>query len=207
MMSSSHSLEAAAADRKTRLARLAALKRKPTAATEEQDQEAPADITSGTHDESKPEEEVSEARAKYLSGRNYDFETETVKLGFEHDPRADAETLENRARELAKEAEEQARKEKEEAAPIDLFQLQPKNPNWDLKRDLNEKLKILNVRTENAIARLVRERIQANQKTTSAGDDDAAVRDGQTMGMEGIALAESVRQREEEGAEDDQIED
>jgi hypothetical protein len=27
--------------------------------------------------------------------------------------------------------------------PLDLFKLQPKKPNWDLKRDLDEKLKIL----------------------------------------------------------------
>ncbi|KAI5289472.1 hypothetical protein KEM54_003794, partial [Ascosphaera aggregata] len=82
--------------------------------------------------------------------------------------------------------------------------LQPKNPNWDLKRDLNEKLKILNVRTDNAIARLVRERIQASQKVSEKGDD-TAVRDGQTMGMEGIALVEGVHQRENEGAEDDEL--
>ncbi|KAI5304581.1 hypothetical protein KEM56_006304 [Ascosphaera pollenicola] len=206
-MSSSHtSLEAAAADRKARLARLANLKRKPATAAEDQQEQASAEATAATPKESTPED-IAEARAKYLSGRNYDFETENVKLGFEHDPRADADTLEHRAQEIAREAEEQAQKEKEEAAPIDLFQLQPKNPNWDLKRDLNEKLKVLNVRTENAIARLVRERIQATQKNTPAGDDAAAVRDGQTMGMEGVALVEGVRQREEEGAGDEQFDD
>ncbi|KAI5285747.1 hypothetical protein KEM54_000328, partial [Ascosphaera aggregata] len=81
-MSSHNSLEAAAADRKARLARLSNLKRKQTDRPRE---DAGDTAAAASHDEKKENDKAAE-RAKYLSGRNYDFETETVKLGFEHDP-------------------------------------------------------------------------------------------------------------------------
>ena len=90
---------------------------------------------------------------------------------------------------------------------VDLFKLRPKKPNWDLKRDLAKKLEILNVRTDNAIARMVRERIEGAQKAarakkisngaTSAGDG------GEELGMEGVALVEGVKLREKEEEEEE----
>ncbi|KAI5295309.1 hypothetical protein KEM52_001760 [Ascosphaera acerosa] len=240
-MSSHNSLEAAAADRKARLARLSALKRKQAeqrggldttyTAVQGEGQGAGAGADAGGQveetttttttraetgapDGAQADDPAASAlRKQYLSGRNYDFETENVKLGFEHDPRAQAgqATLEARAAALARDAAERAAREKEDAAPLDLFQLQPKNPNWDLKRDLAEKMKVLDVRTDNAIARLVRERIVAQQKGRrgSVEGDGAgaapALRDGQAVDLQGIALVEGVHQREAEGGGDAEV--
>ena len=85
--------------------------------------------------------------------------------------------------------------------------MQPKKPNWDLKRDLDKKLEVLNVRTDNAIAALVKERIGQAQKSagekTGGGAITAAAaangeQGGDEIGMEGIALVEGARLREQE---------
>src|SRR5690625_3845890 len=147
-MASTHaSLDAAATDRKARLAKLASLKRKQPSA-EPSDEQPPS--ANG-----KVDEISSDVAATYISGRNYDPETRGPKLGFEQAPTEGQVTLEAQAAEIAQATAEAAKEDEEDDKPIDLFKLQPKKPNWDLKRDLNEKMKILDVRTENAIARLV----------------------------------------------------
>jgi len=198
-MASSHaSLDAAATERKARLAKLKGLKRKHPDYEDVQDRDrvkksAELDVTS-----------------TYLSGRNYDPTTRGPKLGFESAPIEDQETLEDRAQEIvdatAKETEEEEKADK----PIDLFKLQPKKPNWDLKRDLQRKMDVLNVRTENAIARLVRERIEASQKaarprTNGRGLDEGSV-EGEDVGMEGTTLVEGVHVREREEEEEERRE-
>ena len=196
-MTSRHTtLDAASADRKARLAKLASLKRKqPTADDEEGGQE---DRDSSTKTKS------------YLAGRNYDLEAKGPKLGFENAPNSNVPTLEQQADQVTATTAEQAAKDEQEADKgIDLFKLQPKKPNWDLKRDLAEKMKILDVRTQNAIARLVRERIEnakkeATQKGKQIADGDDA--QGEEVGMEGSVLVEGVHQREKEEAEDERRE-
>ena len=101
---------------------------------------------------------------------------------------------------MAEETRLQAEKEAAEDKPLDLFKLQPKKPNWDLKRDLERKLDVLNVRTENAIARLVRERIAAQQAAKQGpknGDGEH-----QEVGMEGAMFVEATREREREDEEE-----
>lgn len=181
----------------------------------------------------------------HLSGRNYDADSRGARLGFEHTPRAvgGAQTLEERAAEL----EAAVRRQREEeaqagkagggggegaaggdaaAATVDLFKLQPRKPNWDLRRDLDRKLEILDVRTDAAVARLVRERIAAGKEarlhraggapppekakggkngTSSRGRDDDDD-DGEDPSVDGIALVEGLRQREREEAEDERRE-
>lgn len=165
-MSSHSNFDSASLDRKTRLARLASVKRKqPEPSKWAEENEALTTATApppveGTAETASNQDKDADMAAKYLSGRNYDLETKTVKLGFEHAPDADAITAQEQAARIAHEAEEAARKEEADRAPIDLFKLQPKKPNWDLKRDLNAKLEVLDVRTENAIAKLVRDKIQ-----------------------------------------------
>lgn len=178
-MSSQASLSAAAEERKARLAKLKSLKRKQP--DEDQDME----------DGATAEAQAPDVASTYLSGRNYDATTQGPKLGFELNPADGQKTLEAQAQEL----EERTRKEAEEeddSKPLDLFKLQPKKPNWDLKRDLDKKLEILNVRTDNAIARLVRERIEKSQGEAKA----KAVGDGQEVGMEGVTLVEAMHMRE-----------
>ena len=200
-MSTHSSLDAAATERKARLAKLKSLKRKQPV-----DEEETAETRT---DDTTPAETTSDPTKTYLSGRNYDREAKGAKLGFEFAPNADISTLEIRAKGIADETTQAAAKEAEDDKGIDLFKLQPKKPNWDLKRDLAKKLEILNVRTDNAIARIVRERIAAQQKAQRekldgngiAGDADGE--EAEVVGLKGEELVEGIHQREREEAEDE----
>ncbi|KAF7629079.1 hypothetical protein AFLA_004419 [Aspergillus flavus NRRL3357] len=152
-MSSNHAtLDAAATERKARLAKLAALK----------------------------ENNQSQSR-------------------FDQAPADGQITVETQAAEIAKATAEQAKKDEEADQPIDLFKLQPKKPNWDLKRDLDEKLNTLNVRTQNAIARLVRQRIENAQRAAKGKDaGDSGGQTGEDVGIEGEMLVEGIHVRERE---------
>ncbi len=188
------SLEAASTDRKARLAKLKSLKRKQPDTYN--DSEEPLNTDANPSKTLLAISSDSSVTAKYLSGRNYDPETRGPKLGFETAPTENQETLEDRATQITEETTLQAEQEEKEDKPIDLFKLQPKKPNWDLKRDLAKKMEILNTRTENAIARLVRERIEgAQRKAQEIGDSE-------DVAMQGEELVEDVhaREREEEEA-------
>ena len=198
-MSSSHaSLSAASDDRKARLAKLKNLKRKQ-----------PGDeiVAPESEHAATPPREIDVT--KHLSGRNYDPETRGPKLGFEQPPTLNLEkpTLEEQAAEVEAEVRQQAAEEALDDKGVDLFKLQPKKPNWDLKRDLDKKIEDLNTRTDNAIARLVRERIIGAQKiaekTNAAGNGQI---DGDAVGMDGVALVEGLRVREQEEEEDERRE-
>lgn len=196
-MSNEHtSLDAAATERKARLAKLASLKRKRPA----------AETTTGNEDNAgAPANDEASSTDRYISGRNYDVATRGPRLGFEQQPQSQHDTVEQEADRLASAAAEQAAKDEAEAEKgIDLFKLQPKKPNWDLKRDLAERMRVVDVRTQNAIARLVRERIEkakqdAQKKATSTKSDE-----GDEIGVEGSTLVEAVHLREKEDEEDRQ---
>ncbi|KAL4796506.1 cwf18 pre-mRNA splicing factor-domain-containing protein [Aspergillus venezuelensis] len=195
-MSTNHaSLDAAATDRKTRLAKLAALKRK------QPEQETEAETIA---EEPESQNDTIDVTTKYLSGRNYDAQTGGAKLGFDQAPIDGQITIETQAQEIAREIAEQAKKVEDADQPIDLFKLQPKKPNWDLKRDLDEKMKILNVRTQNAIAKLVRQRIEDAQRAAKAKGANGD-KQGEEVGIEGDMLVEGihVREREEQDEEND----
>ena len=199
MASTPASLDAAATDRKARLTKLASLKRKqPDSSTE-----------------SSAESTIPSVTTTYLSGRNYDATTRGPKLGFEVAPTEGQVTLEDQAAAITLETAESAKAEEAADRPIDLFKLQPKKPNWDLKRDLNEKLKVLNVRTENAIARLVRERIEGAKRAAKekgnvrGGNKTQGVPgdgEGEEVGIDGETLVQGVHVREREEEEDERRE-
>lgn len=200
-MSSNHAnLDAASTDRKARLAKLAALKRKQP----EPDTQEPS-----AEDLELPDAgNTPDVTTKYLSGRNYDAETRGPKLGFEQGPQEGQVTLEAQAAEIAQAAAEQAKKDADADEPLNLYSLQPKKPNWDLKRDLDEKLNILNVRTDNAIARLLRQRIDDNKRTAQQrGVNLKGDGQGEELGIEGEALIEGIhmREREEEKSDEETI--
>lgn len=180
-MSAPSSLLAATDDRKARLAKLKSLKRK-----QPDDETAPPD----THRSPSP------TKAPHLSGRNYDPEARGPRLGFESAPVGDAPTLEELAADAEAEVREKAKQEEVVDQGVDLFKLQPKRPNWDLKRDLEAKLAVLDVRTDNAIARLVRERVGGQSGGGKEGGE----------GMEGVAMVEGLRVREREEAEEERKE-
>lgn len=46
---------------------------------------------------------------------------------------------------------------------IDIANLAPRKPDWDLKRDVSKKLEKLERRTQRSIAELIRERLKKNQ--------------------------------------------
>lgn len=200
-MSSHEKLAAAANDRKARLAQLKSLKRKQAPTDEQEGETEPSDSTALARTE--PDEEPSVA-ATYLSGRNYDPTTRNVKLGFDNLPIADpTNTLEYKAQQLAIETKAQQDAEKAEDKGLDLFKLQPKKPNWDLKRDLEQKMKPLDVQTENAIAKLVRERVEVQkvikEKESGRGRNGE---EGEEVGMEGSELVEAMHLKEQEEARD-----
>lgn len=208
-MASTQALGAAALDRKARLAQLKSLKRKHPDSTQEdaQNDGNSTSLTQATQDDST--EGTDDITSKYLSGRNYDPSTRGAKLGFELAPSDGKTTLELQAEHLAAETKLQAEEEAKVDAPLDLFKLQPKKPNWDLKRDLERKLDVLNVRTDNAIARLVRERIQRQQEVARAKINQNGGQGGQqggdsedVVGIEGTTLVEAVNVREREEEED-----
>lgn len=229
-MSSLASLNAATEDRKARLAKLKNLKRKQPAdehVAPESDREASAPAPSksiadgdeimadsGGNDNNGETQHTDEAEQantalRHISGRNYDPETRGAKLGFEAPPTLAMEgpTLEEQAAEVERELRAKAAEDaKEGDKGIDLFKLQPKKPNWDLKRDLDKKLEILNVRTDNAIAKLVRERIANSAKTGSGQDSSAGGVIGDGANVDGDALVEGLRQREREEQEEGQRE-
>ncbi|KIW16659.1 hypothetical protein PV08_03847 [Exophiala spinifera] len=193
-MSATHtSLDAAAVDRKARLAKLASLKRK----------QPDSGVAGNLAPDEKQEDEQSTTTDKYLSGRNYDIASKNAKLGFENAPIANLETLEQQADRIAAATAEQAAQDEAEAEKgIDLFKLQPKKPNWDLKRDLAEKMKILDVQTQNAIARLVRQRIEsAKREAKDKGvvpEKEENGYQGEEVGIEGNTLVEGIHLREQE---------
>lgn len=201
-MSATHATLGAAADeRKARLAKLKSLKRKQPG-----DEIVPPESTRSP----SPPGALDVAKL-HLSGRNYDPEAKGPKLGFEAPPTLALEkpTLEQQAQDIENEIRRKAEEEEQDDKGVDLFKLQPKKPNWDLKRDLNKKLEILNVRMENAIARMVRERIAGAQKTAKSKAGNGAVtasEGGEEMGMEGVALVEGVKLREREEEEDERRE-
>ena len=198
-MSSTHtSLDAAATERKARLVKLASLKRKqPHPSSDDDTNGAPESQNSGIP--SPPPDTTT----PNLSLRNYDPVTRGPKLGFEAPPLApDQETLETRAATLAAEtkaAEAKEAKDHAEGKGIDLFDLAPKKPNWDLKRDLARKMEVLEQRTDNAIARMVRERVEGQKRKGSDGD-------GEGVGMGGEDLVEGVHVREREVEEEERRE-
>lgn len=213
-MASLQALGAAAQDRKARLAQLKSLKRKQSDTPEEQHEVTPAPPSkSPRHDTAANDSEIT---TRYLSGRNYDAESRGAKLGFDNAPNEGRETLEKKAAALAAETKRHAEEEQNSNQPLDLFKLQPKKPNWDLKRDLDRKLHVLNVRTDNAIARLVRERISGQQKSAQVKaaqvgpNGNGSLNDGQqqqsgdveAMGIEGTTLVEATNVRERENEEE-----
>jgi coiled-coil domain-containing protein 12 len=193
MSASQASLRAAADERKAHLAKLKSLKRK------QPDEAAPPESTRSPSPPGSPD-----VTKLHLSGRNYDPESKGPRLGFEAPPTLALEkpTLEQQAAEAEAEIRRKAEEDEKGDQGVDLFKLQPKKPNWDLKRDLEKKLEVLNVRTENAIASLVRERIENVQKSARAKSGSnitsTAGEGSEEMGMEGVALVEGLRMRERE---------
>ncbi|GAA5885313.1 hypothetical protein JCM6882_009566 [Rhodosporidiobolus microsporus] len=136
------SLQEAAEARK---AKLAALKKRKTL----HDSGAPAANGAGAEDGEDGEP---------FKFRNYDPETGTLR---KHARTDEHDTVEKQVEGLTDRiiAEDQLQRAQE----LDLTNIQPKKPNWDLKRDLERKLSKLRPKTDLAISQLIRKRLQAQK--------------------------------------------
>ncbi|KIS00315.1 coiled-coil domain-containing protein 12 [Cryptococcus deuterogattii 2001/935-1] len=114
-------------------------------------------------------------------GQNYDPETRGFRkreTGEEGEDTVE-KAVEGLAEQIIKEDEEKRNEE------LDLFNIQPKRANWDLKRDMNNRMGKLERKTNEAIATIFRQRLQAMRKN----EDPNA----QVDLVAGIAAAEHER--------------
>uniref|UniRef100_A0A3Q4AE52 Uncharacterized protein n=1 Tax=Mola mola TaxID=94237 RepID=A0A3Q4AE52_MOLML len=61
---------------------------------------------------------------------------------------------------------------------VDLANLAPRKPDWDLKRDVAKKLEKLERRTQRAIAELIRDRLRGNEEELAAAVGAVGVEEG-----------------------------
>ncbi|CAA7271489.1 unnamed protein product [Cyclocybe aegerita] len=102
-----------------------------------------------------------------IKTRNFDPESRTLKKHTQDDV-VMQDTVENQVAGLAEQII--ADDEKRRAQELDVFNIQPKRPNWDLKREMDKKLAKLERRTQEAIHTLIRQRLAAQK-----GDSDDLV--------------------------------
>ncbi|KAF8478510.1 mRNA splicing factor [Russula ochroleuca] len=121
----------------------------------------------------------SDVKEPVLANRNFDPETRTLR---KHQANVEVEdTLERNVKGLAEQiiAEDEAKR----AQDLDLLNIAPKRPNWDLKREMEKKVAKLERQTQQAIHTLIRQRLAAQkgqgedlvgamQAAAKADDDD-----------------------------------
>ncbi|XP_072269129.1 coiled-coil domain-containing protein 12 [Pyxicephalus adspersus] len=79
--------------------------------------------------------------------------------------------------------EEKVKEQLEAAKPepiieeVDLTNLAPRKPDWDLKRDVAKKLEKLEKRTQRAIAELIRERLKGQEENLAMAVESAKQED------------------------------
>ncbi|KAL7414587.1 cwf18 pre-mRNA splicing factor-domain-containing protein [Mrakia frigida] len=107
-----------------------------------------------------------EGSVPVLKQRNFDSDTRTAKKFSRSD--LNGETIESQVEGLAERitAEDEARRTEE----LNLLNIAPKRPNWDLKRDLDRITQKLKPQTDEAIKSIIRKRL-VEQKGTAGGMD------------------------------------
>jgi len=121
------------------------------------------------------------AKEPVLINRNFDPETRTLR---KHQTNVEMDdTLEANVKGLAEQivADDEAKR----AQDLDLLNIAPKRPNWDLKREMEKKLAKLERQTQQAVHTLIRQRLAAQkgqsddlvgamQAAANADDDPAS---------------------------------
>jgi len=107
-------------------------------------------------------------RETIIKNRNFDPESRTIKKRTREDDVVMTDTVEKDVEGLAEKiiTEDEQRQKQE----LDIFNIAPKRPNWDLKRELEKKTKVLERKTQEAIHTLIRQRLAAQK-----GDSDDLV--------------------------------
>uniref|UniRef100_A0A8C7S036 Coiled-coil domain containing 12 n=1 Tax=Oncorhynchus mykiss TaxID=8022 RepID=A0A8C7S036_ONCMY len=123
----------------------------------------------------RAEEEAEEERHRELKLRNYTPEDEELKE--RQVPKAKPVSVEEKVKEQL-----DAAKPESVIEEVDLANLAPRKPDWDLKRDVAKKLEKLERRTQKAIAELIRDRLKGSEEelagavgaigVTAEGDSD-----------------------------------
>ncbi|KAG1754378.1 cwf18 pre-mRNA splicing factor-domain-containing protein [Suillus lakei] len=98
-----------------------------------------------------------------LLSRNYDPETRTLKKHSKNEVLT-TDTVEKAIEGVAEMII--AEDERQRAQELDVFNIAPKRPNWDLKREMEKKLAKLERKTQEAVHTLIRQRL-ASQKGQS----------------------------------------
>ncbi|KAK9382675.1 mRNA splicing factor [Kockiozyma suomiensis] len=174
------SLDSQALSRKERLAQLRNLKRKRADDAGVEKKELEHDSNNDEVSQETPEESTS-TPSSYLSKRNYDPEARAPKQGFFEPPTTTAPTVEEEAKRIENELAEKEPSPKvvegddeDTSKPeLDVTSLRPRSANWDIKRQISDKLEILQRQTDVAINRIVRERVRS--ASPGAGDIPAGV--------------------------------
>ncbi|THU82884.1 mRNA splicing factor [Dendrothele bispora CBS 962.96] len=96
-----------------------------------------------------------------IKNRNFDPQSRTLKKRSAADDVEMEDTIEKNVQGLAEKimAEDEGKREQE----LDIFNIAPKRPNWDLKRETDKKLAKLERRTQEAIHTLIRQRLAAQK--------------------------------------------
>ncbi|XP_068001914.1 coiled-coil domain-containing protein 12 [Melanerpes formicivorus] len=105
----------------------------------------------------REEEEEESIKHKEIKLRNYDPEDEELKK--RKVPQAKPAPVEEKVKEQL-----EAAKPEPIIDEVDLTNLAPRKPDWDLKRDVAKKLEKLEKRTQRAIAELIRERLKGQEE-------------------------------------------
>ncbi|MBW0503080.1 hypothetical protein O181_042795 [Austropuccinia psidii MF-1] len=149
---------------------------------------------SETKIEEDDETNPSSKRSKKLEFRfrNYDPSIHGPK-------RHDDSNIKDTVEETVKDVMENVKREDEirRAGELELTKIQPKKPNWDLKRDLMKKTSKLDPITQAAFATLIRRRMQAAGSTT-ADEGTAAALVKEINKMEGATAQESDQSSDED---------
>ncbi|KAM5313439.1 coiled-coil domain-containing protein 12 isoform 3-T3 [Glossophaga mutica] len=107
------------------------------------------------------EEEEEGEKHRELRLRNYVPEDEALKK--RRVPQAKPVAVEEKVKEQL-----EAAKPEPIIEEVDLANLAPRKPDWDLKRDVAKKLEKLEKRTQRAIAELIRERLRGQEDSLAS---------------------------------------
>ncbi|XP_075820564.1 coiled-coil domain-containing protein 12 [Microtus pennsylvanicus] len=110
------------------------------------------------------EEEEEDGKHRGLRLRNYVPEDEDLKR--RRVPQAKPVAVEEKVKEQL-----EAAKPEPVIEEVDLANLAPRKPDWDLKRDVAKKLEKLEKRTQRAIAELIRERLKGQEDSLASAVD------------------------------------
>ncbi|XP_013913925.1 PREDICTED: coiled-coil domain-containing protein 12 [Thamnophis sirtalis] len=150
--------------------RLKALRERTGAGRKQNESEAPqVKLLKGNSQEGEEEEEGA-PKHKELKLRNYI--PEDVELKERVVPNAKPASVEDKVKEQLEAAKPELIIEE-----VDLANLAPRKPDWDLKRDVAKKLEKLEKRTQRAIAELIRERLRGQEEELASAVDSAKQED------------------------------